>query len=332
MVKDEKISKISIVFDKKKLELFKKIIEKETSLLQLKDENDFLTIQNIQQELREKMKKMETLFTYNDYPFNLSTKPYNFPNMYALFLVLILPNLDNCNSWLDIINKVKKDAKLDNYSLSHFDDNYHENTYNDSIIDPSNNIVDDNTKSDFLCCCGHYCLPDNQFLVIYNYSILVGSSCILKEKLFNKEDIKTLKLSKEEIKKNKELSYLKINIFPQVKNMVKVKRFQKKMLIKKVFHNWKEQIRLIKIMKQISRKRICKYVMKYIKKIKNILGEFVDLKKVKDCYKNISYYRFFQKAKKNIEWKRYITYCLSPKASTNLNTQIKLQKYKKIYL
>jgi len=328
MIKDEKISKVSIVFDKEKLNLFKKIMEKETSLSLLKDENDFLIIQNIQIEIREKMKKVETLFEYNDYPFNLSTYPYNQSNIYALFLILILPNLDNCNKWNEVIDNIKKYAKLDNYSLSHKDDNYHENSYNDSIIDPSNNVVDDNTTSTFLCCCGHNCLPDNQFLVIYKFSILVGCSCIMKEKLFNKVDINKLK----DNKKMKELFYLKINIYPQIKNMVKVKRFQKKILIKKTFNNWKEQIRLIKIMKQIIRKRIYKYIIKYIKIIKSVIYEKVNLKKVKDNFKNISYYRFFQKAKKDIEWKKYINYCLSPKASTNFNTLIKLKEYKKLYL
>ena len=257
-----------------------KFIEGVKSKINMSDleSRDFKTLQDIQEDIREEMIKLQFMLNFDSESITLTKSYKSHPDFFALMLATI-SDLKKCKNWNHVIQQNIDDSRHDKgITLAGFE----------------NDIEDDIAElSGYKCACNHSCKPMNQYLItnqFTNLQLLIGEDCILKNKILNADDMKNLR-KKRDYDKN----YKKLIELNERKNLDKKQR--KKYL----------QMSVIEKLRTLRENRNNK-IKKVINFMKVKLRDKVDFPRYKDM--NISWYRFTKLSKKNQEIKQYIDWVL----------------------
>jgi hypothetical protein len=273
---------------------------------------NFDKLQLLQHKLRKIFIKCQSLLTISKHPFKLEDNKYSYPSFFGLFCLLI-SDLSRVHKWEDVLGN--------NFTITI-------HSVYDIVAKKEDMFWN---EKECYCCCGHWVMDDNQYLITNKdtgYNILVGSVCKTKYNLLSPQDNKYLNKLKLGNKK-KYIKYMTEKMFNEWKEKTKlIKEYKKKIKLQKDIC-----LKLICIRQKIKLRILERRLRKGIKYMYNILlNEKVELKKVKDNFGSISYYKLFKISTKNYSWVKYINFCISPQSTTNYNTQLKLNKYKKFNL
>lgn len=135
----------------------------------------------------------------------------SYPNFFAIFMALLI-NIDECDNFDDIMNKIKK-------------------------IKKPRNGTDLQTIH---CACSHSCKCENLFEIDYiplNRAFLIGCDCYIKNKLVSPEIGKEMKAEVRNIRKKRGERIKRLTLF--LKTMINL---SPKCKMKRMFSKWKNKI------------------------------------------------------------------------------------------
>ena len=251
---------------------------------------DFNTLQDEQNDIREKMMRCQDMLNFNSKNIRLTESNKCHPDFFALMMALN-SDLNKCNSWEQLMDQNRNNSEV---ILASFNANF------------GGEVGDLNGHR---CACNHVCQPQNQYLIQNEYHkkyLLIGCDCIEKNKILNSQQIKEL-----QERRNYNKTYRKLLELNEQRLLTKKER--KKYLKMKVINKF------IEIIQNKNKK-----IKKVLNFIKNIIKDKIDFPKYKHL--NMSWYRFIKLSKKRKEYSSFINFVLNGQ-KTSENRKKKLQYY-----
>ena len=191
---NKRISKIDIVFNEQFKTFVKKIQEQCKDKLEfinsLIDERVIIGTEEYQFEIREYIIEHQHEINLGKKKTLTENSPHSHSNFFAI-MVSLLVNIDECNSFDDVMENVKRYC----------------------IPTNSSTCKEDGILEIFKCACSHYCGVEHLYIMkndITKRSILIGCDCIEKYELVSPTEMKVMRKEIRQIKKVKKIKKEKI--------------------------------------------------------------------------------------------------------------------------